>query len=118
MSPSNGSAGGTPWNGQASSYSYPYIGGAYVGGSGGSISYPSYPFVTTQPVITPFEDAQTILDRMMQGIGKQKITPVQLQTLMDSHQFVEMDTTNYCLFCYALDQYRTEADHQHMIREE
>lgn len=74
--------------------------------------------VTTNPVVTPFPPGVNPADGLLAPRGISKITPSQLNRLLREHTFVEMDTCDFCLFCYALDQFRTRADHIFVISEE
>lgn len=100
-------------------------GGGYYGG-GGSF----YPYVTTTTtginvnpgIVTPFTPASNLQEFLLSGVpgvgGANKLTPVQLNQLMREHTFVEMQDSDFCLFCYALDQFKTRLDHIFVIREE
>lgn len=67
--------------------------------------------VTTGGSIQPFLD-------VLQN-GRNKLSPAQLAQLVAAHQFVPMDDGHeYCLFCYALDLYRTRLDHEYVIHED
>lgn len=47
------------------------------------------------------------------------LTTEQFELLMREHTFIGMgENTPFCLFCYALDQFRTESQHEHIIHEE
>lgn len=89
----------------------PLIGG---GGGVGQVQ----PYITTSPgIVRPFTSVG-LRDLLVSSQGAGKLTQTQLDQLMREHTFVEMGNSEFCLFCYALDQYRTRLDHIFVISEE
>lgn len=91
-----------------------------IGGGGGGAGgfYSSGGFITTTGTgtVTPFVSQPNPMDFLMKGPNK--LTPDQLALLLREHTFIEMRNSAYCLFCYALDQYRDRGDHLFVISEE
>lgn len=87
----------------------------YNGGGGTTYTSPGYVTLgtgvnTTGGCITIPMDA----DRT----GNARLTPDQMKFLLAEHGFMNMDNAEYCLLCFALDQYRTRAEHMYVIHEE
>lgn len=93
-------------------------GGGGAGGyySGGGITSGGQFITTTTGTVTPFASQPNPMDFLMKGPNK--LTPDQLALLLREHTFIEMRNSAYCLFCYALDQYRDRGDHLFVISEE
>lgn len=89
-----------------------------IGGGGGGAGgyYSSGGFITTTGIGTTVPFVGNPLDFLAKG--PTKLTPDQLAVLLREHTFIEMQNSTYCLFCYALDQYRDRSDHVFVIREE
>lgn len=79
------------------------------GSSGGINSVYGYP--TVAPLTTT-----TMSIAPMTGAGK--LAQSQLNQLMASHTFIPLDSSDHCLFCYALDMWRTRSQHDFVISEE
>lgn len=47
-----------------------------------------------------------------------RLTQAQMDLLMRGHQFIPMDASGFCLFCFAFDLYRMRTDHGYVIHEE
>lgn len=126
---------GDPWPGGVNTSPGPYYipqngtsvhvsgggggGNAYsvAGGGGGSVSI-SGGAMQIGPPFAP--SLPSIFETLNGQRSPNKLTPQQLERLMD-HQFVPMDNDprhSWCLLCYALDTYRTQADHDFVIHEE
>lgn len=128
MTTASANDGGT-WSGLNSSGTYHITNGQYYS-SGGAYTYPTtttVPYitvpntgiVTTPGVISPFVQTSPMFpDLVYPASGPGKLTPVQLAQLMREHTFIEMEGSEYCLFCFALDQYKTRLDHIFVISEE
>lgn len=68
-------------------------------------------------VVGPFTTTANPLDGLLRG-GARKLNPLQLGQLLREHQFIPFENEDLCLFCYALDIYRTQMEHAFVIREE
>lgn len=90
------------------------------GGGGGFTTDRVNPGIMTSPgIVTPFVGAPRD-GLFIPGLqsGATKLTPVQLEQLIREHTFIEMAGSNFCLFCFALDHYRTRLEHLFVISEE
>jgi hypothetical protein len=83
-------------------------------------NYGSYPYPSVYPTLPtsypPF--ATNPLDGLLVPAGPGKLTAPQLDQLLREHAFIEMAGSEFCLFCYALDLYKTRLDHIFVINEE
>lgn len=91
----------------------------YGGGVGGSSGYPYIYTLPSAPTTITLPTLPNPLDALLAPSGgPNKLTPPQLSRLMSGHRFIQMDNSDYCLFCYALDMYRNRTDHLFVISEE
>lgn len=83
--------------------------------SSGTATYPGY----LQGASTTFAPITSqVFTTTSMVIGNNRLTPDQLAFVLAQHRFLPMDGSGYCLFCYALDLFRTKVDHLFVIREE
>lgn len=68
--------------------------------------------------VTPFPELTIPGNPFQTNEGRAKLTPAQMDYLLREHPFMPMEQGQFCLFCYALDTFRTEADHIFVISEE
>lgn len=88
-----------------------------IASAGAAVSISTYLSGVNGGLITPFTPyGPDYLMSTLPGVGK--LTPPQLAQLLRDHTFIEMDNSDFCLFCYALDQYRPRTDHIFVISEE
>lgn len=101
---------------QPNSGNYQYFNGVPYYQQQPAIALPN--ILPGQPLRPGLQPLDTFLIQPFPLAPGGRLTPGQLAQLLSEHTFIAMGSSDYCLFCYALDHYRSSAEHIFVIHEE